>query len=313
MTLLRGKALLLSAGLILAGVFCNTQAHAYNRQTYDYDRRTFGNFNFYADYSYLSEEGAWGGGPGCPAPTAWYGSDAEQKLTARAQVFGNMQVPLDVHSLAGNSNGMQTNTYGKVAMMGNMLFENWGAMGCYGDAKTRCVAFEKSLSTTLFQAQYTFTLGPVPVTVKAKITGTLHAGVSALSHSNKYIGKLDSLYGKTAANMDAGGYVTTRMDAYAGIEDVLGVGVTLTFKLIDVGAASASGQTHVAPHLGSTARVIYTNRMPLHIGTMSGRAKVWADLIFASYSKELVSWSGYTREELLNDESGTIDVPICSQ
>jgi hypothetical protein len=165
---------------------------------------------------------------------------------------------------------------------------------------------EDDINQTLFRASYSTTVGPVPVTVRGDITGWARGGTgSEVSYFFVNGSAENFLIGNCG--------IRGRLTAFAGIEDVLAVGVTTSILLLETtirptGFANVGLQPSGA---GVIARYDIGHRAPLTFASLDGNVKVWADVTpFWSPSKTLISWKGIRwTQDLWNDtQSNSFDL-----
>ncbi len=268
----------------------------------------FGNYNFYGKYYYSSDQYN-------EQRTDYQGnvirrSQAIQSLWAVAQAFGTYVYPINVQSSGYGYHIRQATgdtyaryVYASAEFLGDELYREWGTKGsCTGNRA--CASFETSTTKTLFNAEGHFVVGFVPVTVKARVSGGLHAGLTAEAYSAAYLGTVGTTYTQGSATLNAGASATANLSAYAGIEDVLGVGVTVRFKILAVDVTPEASARMAGPMSNGSINAAWVNRAPLTISTLDGTAKVWAD-ITPLWSPEvtLISWDGYSWARTLYDSS----------
>ena len=292
-------AVALSAGSALA-------VADFRQETSQHVGDSFGNYNFYADYGYSTlhwneHHTAGNGGWSADGDSSF----ALATLGANAQVFGKCNQLLLAQAgahpfLAGPTFSEQI--LSTVNVMGNNLYyvSNNDNNACGGAS---CASWQTSISKTFFTAQATFTVGFVPVTVTASVSGTAYAGISASAYASRFLFIGGSFLGQATSSLSAGAYATAYMSAFAGIPDVLGVGVSSNFRLLGVDVTPTVSAAMIR---SSTANTQWSNRMPLTISTMNGSAKVWADISpWWSPSQQLISWSGYSWTKDLYNYSGS--------
>lgn len=162
-------------------------------------------------------------------------------------------------------------------------------------AVAACASYDRDWSKTFFHTEKTFMVTYVPVTVKATIKGGIRAHVStrALTMQGLPAAKRHHL-GIVNLSAGAGGYASATLTALAGIEDVLAVGVTANFKLIDLSAASTSSVLH---RNDNVTKLFSVNRkLGFNIKSMNGTVSVWAQISpWITPSKTLISVAGYSK------------------
>jgi hypothetical protein len=268
-----------------------------------------GNDNFWAGFSLFGSENI----TNSPGATTTRSLDSMQQVVASVQVLGSYQVPLVVNATAASdhvvpSAGAPTFTRsGRVVvkLMGNVVHDVTGTVNC-GTQWRGCDSYDTSWDKTFFQAQDEFAVGPIPVTVTAKVRGNAHAGASAYAVSAPYFGIVTSLTGQTQARLTSGAYVSASLDAFAGVPYVLGVGVDLTFKLIDV-QVTPSSSTNVALTQAGASTIIYKNQLPISLSTMSGSVTAYAQVSpFWKPTTTLISWKGFNKTYYAYDINETL-------
>jgi len=295
-------AALMGGATLLAGGNALAQDFEYSLGTYVPDGDEFGNSRFWAKYSYSASEESDGRRTGDITTRS---SLSLASFWVQTQLFNKLETPI-VYQAGGN--GLMTKSgsaeaqfvdqvYAQAEFDGDeQLYVGFDDTPCEGhDSTWSCIEFSKEVSKTLFSASATFMLSFVPVTVEGRATGALYGTLFGSARASKYLGKADSLRANSYASLGAGAYVKATLSAFAGVADVLAVGVTASIKLIDVSLTPTVSSIQNAPFNAVTnARVKHTNVMPLNLKTLSGKVKVWADISpFLSPSKTLIDWDGY--------------------
>ena len=307
------SSILLAGAIALVGRPA-TASTAYQHMTNINQGEQYGNSDIYASWGYMSYELArldLTEPPTVAENTVLRTSESGVGLWTTAGLFGLQKVPISASTWARatqNRVGSASSTYfagvaGNVAVMGSQWYYlPLSSPACpSGSGPGNCAGFDRSASTTLFSTSKTFTLGPIPVTVDGSVVATMHEGLSSKAYSARYVGSANTFYGSTSANLNASAYLSANFGAFAGIPDVVGVGVTASFRLLEIAVTPASSNTFVSSPTGLTQ---YSNSMPLTVRTMSGRVDVTATLGF-SYTKNIVSWSGYSNTWNLYNTSGS--------
>lgn len=221
-------------------------------------------------------------------------------LVATARGEAEQYVPND-GSAATSSRSAQV----VVNFLGNIVYDRTSTTACGSTSYSSCLHYGSSWEKNFFHTEATFTVGPVPVTVSADIKGNAYASVDASGSATNYLGIKNTLYGSSAASFQAGAYVTTQLGAFAGISGVLGVGVTASFKLIDVEAKPVTSNKAALASAG-TSPIQWKNQIPVTLSTMGGNVTAYALITpLVRPTKTLVSWSGFTKTFYLLDETGS--------
>jgi hypothetical protein len=176
-------------------------------------------------------------------------------------------------------------------------------------ADTACDGWDKDVLKTFFSAQQTFMVSFVPVTVKASVGGGVYAHLSAntiamqgLPANKKHHLALITL------GSGAGAFVSASLTALAGIEDVLAVGVTAKFRLIDAAAVSTSRAIHRNDDVLRSFNTKFD--FGFNITSMSGTVDVWAQITpWIKPSTTLISVAGFSKFIPLEESSQSFSVP----
>jgi len=300
---------LVGASLLLLG--SNAHAQYYldqHREYHDGDSSGNGNFSAYYIWDGDTRNTASSNTSNKRESAAW------QQFGAGATVLGAsleaVYAEAGAESFLSSNGSYQKVQWGTVRFAGQDIFNQtvWNTT-CPGQgASYGCTSYSNSLSKTLFSAgPIAFTIGPVPVFVSASVKGSISGGLSATTYSASYIGKSDSLYGRSTAGLTAGAYVSSDNYAEVGIPYVVSIGAGLHFKLIDVSISPTMYAKEAVYPSGGVVKGtrLYNNVEPVTINTMSGSVDVFAKLFGATIaSKTLISWSGYTYSDTwINDSA----------
>jgi hypothetical protein len=152
-------------------------------------------------------------------------------------------------------------------------------------------------SRTFFSASKTFMVGPVPITVKASISGGVKLTIS---------GQIGPTVAKLSA--DPGGWASVTASASVNII-VAKFGVEGYLTLINV----------TLPSYGElfwpVCSLDWTLRSVLNLNTISGNLKLFAQINFLFFKKKwdvtIATWSGITRNWTLLNINGTQELGIC--
>jgi hypothetical protein len=263
------------------------------------DSATWGNGDFKASYQYQSSE--WS--EGSVTSNVTRNSAASQIFQVTTKLFGKSSTP--VGWMAGatgsmNRSGTSAATYkdqtmGQAILFNDELFlQPVRDQPCPDHDETwSCTTYEKSLSKTFLSKSADFTLAFVPITVDGSLAGNVTASEGAWARAMPYLGGASSLRSTALAQMGVSAYVEGRLRAFAGIDDVLAVGVTTKIRFIDASLSSKSMSKQDA--LTTTATIFHTNQMPLTVKSMSGKVTLWADITpLWTEEKTLIDWPGKT-------------------
>jgi hypothetical protein len=133
------------------------------------------------------------------------------------------------------------------------------------------------------------------VTVKASVRGGVRGHLSAQTVAIQGLpaNKKHHL-GIITLGSGAGAFASASLSALAGVEDVLAVGVTATFKLIDATAVSSTRATH----RNDDVMRAYTSSFDLgfNITSMSGKVEVWAQITpWIKETSTLITIAGFSK------------------
>jgi hypothetical protein len=232
-----------------------------------------------------------------------------------ATVFGTEKnlISAMTSGLAESRSGKYASVGGHFKILGSSVWtaEPEGNADCPPSdiADTACDRWDKDVLKTFFSAQQTFMVSFVPVTVKASVGGGVRAHLSAntvamqgLPANKKHHLALINL------GSGAGAFVSASLTALAGIEDVLAVGVTAKFKLIDAAAVS----TTRAIHRNDDVLRSFNTKFDLgfNITSMSGTVDVWAQITpWIKPSTNLISVAGFSKFIPLEESSQAFSLP----
>lgn len=153
-------------------------------------------------------------------------------------------------------------------------------------------------SRTFFSVNKTFMVGPVPITVKASLSGGVKMTVS---------GEVGPTVAKLSAS--AGGWSNVTASASVNII-IASFGVEGSLTLINV-TMPAYGEL-----FWPYCSINWTLKSTLSLNTLSGELKLFAKIKFLFFSKTwrvtIASWSGLTYNWTLVDLTGTKDLGICT-
>lgn len=273
--------------------------------------QSFGNSNFGARYDWVGAQGVSSVNDSSGSEREYYSSEFFQ---VSATLFGQTAYPIEVvpgSQVWGTTNdsswGLQAGAYSGAWVMGTNIYLS-GASTCTPASNhvRYCSTFDRSISRTLFSTSASFTVGFVPVTVSASVVGNLHAGLSTSADATRFFGLNDTAFETLNSAMNASAYVQANLSAFAGISGVLAVGVSGSFKLIDIAVSPNSFQRTDADS-GGYAGTWY-NKLPLALSSMSGSVDVWAEITpFWKPSVNLISWPGLVWNFLAVDDTANFD------
>jgi hypothetical protein len=153
-----------------------------------------------------------------------------------------------------------------------------------------CKAVESDISRTLFEGEYPFTVGFVPVTIFASVAGRVYARADGMGWSAAFLGRQGQFIGKSTGSLTAGAAVSAHLGMEAGISGVLALGITSDFDIVDVS---------ITPHANDMliTKPKYANLQwdvgtPVNIRTMNGRVDAYVDTFVGSESVNIVNWGG---------------------
>jgi hypothetical protein len=297
-------ALTLTAGSALA-------AANFRQSTSTTSTDDFGNSNFWAKYYFSTSQ--WNKQYSYSSDRTVQQSYALATLWGKAEVFGNLQTILSaqgggygfrIRTASTGANSYTDIAYGTVSVLGNRLYYVSGNNNC--GSNRSCSSYNTSRSMTFFHADDTFVVVYVPVNVEATVRGRAYAGVAGEGYAAKYLGRNDSFYGAATGTLDAGVNVTAELDAFAGIEGVLGAGVTAEVKLVEASVTPTVRSKLVQSATSSRVTTVWENRMPLTISTLDGVVRVHADISpWWSPSTKILDWDGYAWTRNIVNNSGS--------
>jgi len=153
-------------------------------------------------------------------------------------------------------------------------------------------------SRTFFSASKTFMVGPVPITVRASVAGGVKLTVS---------GEISPTVARLSATPGGWGNVT----ASAAVNIIVArFGVEGSLTLINV-SLPARGEL-----FWPVCTLDWVIRTDLSLNTLSGNLKLFAEIRFLFFKKKwtatIASWTGYTRNWVLVNLSGSQQLGICS-
>jgi hypothetical protein len=205
----------------------------------------------------------------------------------------------------GQMSGSGPFTYSQSASASFYILQDQIASPVVGpcDGKGTCASVSSHISKTLFSTSYPFSVGPVPVTVSADINADLFANASAEGYGVPFINRQGNFMGNPRSSLGAGASVSATLRAFAGIEDVLAVGVTGNFGIISVSVTPQANELVIAyPGHGA---LNWTNSVPVNVTTMNGSVDVWAEITpLWTPSTNVVSWGGYSLNQNLYSDTG---------
>ena len=182
-----------------------------------------------------------------------------------ATVFGDDQSLLDIGGYVLLNEGSLSMGLSAKVLGGSIALPSFDSEGM--------TLFEQSL--TFFQAQATYMAGPVPLTVKGSVSGTLGLDASVAASGGIHLGLTPNAALTAEASVGVG--VACASAGVRGSIDLLAVRVPSDLKLI----SQACGMT-----------ADLTSK--LHLSSMNGSIEVYAEACGLEWSEEIVSWTGKT-------------------
>ena len=182
-----------------------------------------------------------------------------------ATVFGSDQSLLDIGGYVLVNDGSLSMGLSASVLGGSIALPSFDSDGM--------TLFEQSL--TFFKAQATYMAGPVPLTVKGSVSGTLGLDASVNASGGLHLGLTP--YAALTAEASVGVGVACASAGVRGSVDLLAVRVPSDLKLISQAC-------------GMTADL----KSKLELSSMNGSIEVYAEACGLNWSEEIVSWTGKT-------------------
>lgn len=244
-----------------------------------------------------------------------YETTSQDMHAVFGKVFGKQKQLISTVA-SGNAttrSGKYASIQGQVNVLGERIWtaepEDDSACPSSALADMACGRYDKDWSTPFFQAQHTLMVSFVPVTVKASIKGGVraHVGARTIAMHGAPANKKHHL-GMVTLDAGTGAYAAASMTALAGIEEVLAVGVTATFKLIDIGATSTSSVIHRNDTIVKAFST--SHNLGFDITSMNGKVEVWAHISpFVKPTETLINIAGWTKHVPIAESSSSTVLP----
>lgn len=113
-----------------------------------------------------------------------------------------------------------------------------------------------------------------------------------------------SLSGVSNATWGANAGLTASFDTCVGLCGTLAIGVTGTFRVLDI-SFTPTIQSKQTTIVNGDATYSWSNRASIDLTTMDGKASVWADLLGVREEHVFVDWDGYSDSWSLWGHSGS--------
>lgn len=275
---------LCAVGTLLAGASLTASASAAYTWNSPYSYQdTFGNTGlFYSKYRWegrtLTQEESDGEAR----------ARAQERFYVKVGLFGTSKMAVDVEAY---SEGFRNKSggYAKTGFVSVEVLDQ----DVYQKSADDSQEWSKDISKTLFKKKGTFELaGFIPITVEGEVKMGMHAGLSTGAYSAAYLGRSNSHYGTAGVSFDNGGDLDAILDAEAGWSGVAAVGVTSTFRLLDVDVTPSSYARHVFPF--NADKYVYIqqkNKLPIHVRSMSGKVEIRGEYVGQTYKDEIFRWN----------------------
>jgi hypothetical protein len=155
-----------------------------------------------------------------------------------------------------------------------------------------CKAVESSISQTLFDQDYPFTIGFIPVTISVAVNANIYARADGMGWAAAFLGRQGEFLGKSSGSLTAGAAVSAHLGMAAGIGGVVDLGITTDFDLIDISVTPHANDYLVKrPHYANLQWNVGT---PVNIRSMNGNLHAFVDAGFLGRSDiDIVDWSGF--------------------
>jgi hypothetical protein len=237
----------------------------------------------------------WGGGyrlySNVRAPSSTYQS-INHETNIWGKLFGKRIEAFKLTAATWNPRDDYRSSRLQVYIVGAQIFdgfqENPALLG------TSTAAFNLApVSKTLLSAEKTFTVGPVPITVKGSIGARYGANEAARAYRNSATTSGVSLNGDALAEAYA------RLSAAVGVSG-FSAGVRGTVDLVNIKPVINIR----VDRNGNTAT--YNNDFNVHVGTLNGYVEVFAELLWKEWSKVILDWDGYQFDYVMSHESGSV-------
>jgi hypothetical protein len=135
---------------------------------------------------------------------------------------------------------------------------------------------------TFFRRSETFMVGPVPLTVEGSIDGTVGLEHIAAAPAGDFSVDLQLT---PFAGLDAD------VALGVGIRGVLAAGVSGHLNLIDV-EVPTSASIDQAIHIPTGRTLDWALESDVEVTTLSGSISLWAEVLWARYSRRIANWTG---------------------
>ncbi len=299
---------LMGLAVALAGVTITQVGHAttFSHLTQEGFSDSFGNSSVNGSFDMKAQESAsevsWNGGANRDRDASsivWLHTSAKLFKQSVTPFSATVQAYSSVHRVSG------VDTYSKYAtgnvFAGNSVIYSDGNTPC---GTSVCASYSgPSLSRTFASSGDTFYLGPVPITVSGSLVGSAHAGLSAGSNSNRYLGIAGSIFAGTSAQLDAGAALGVRISASASYL-VVGFGFDAYVDLLATDFSPTTSNKFAITDTNPAGK--WTNLAQLGASTMNGHLDLWGSVFGIRYTRTITSWSGYSfAKQPFWDDSGT--------
>jgi hypothetical protein len=194
------------------------------------------------------------------------------------------------------------NQFGTLQLAGQTVFVSGPSHSpCSSSSTTGCLRYSKSINVTLLSgAKISFTVGPVPVTLKSSVVAGLNGDLRATTASYESSGAFS---GQASTRLAAGGRITSKNSLDVGVEYIAQFGAGVNIDLINLQLSSDIKAWQLTRRAsdswrGAVAGERYGQAKETPVlstlnGSVSVNAKLLGGLVW-SWSKEVYSWTGYT-------------------
>lgn len=277
----RWGAALAGATALAATLGTANEAHAYVKSQNGGESWFYGNDHFMSGVSPLGASTASGYiSDGLP----YHLTREFTTFAVYAKVLGVEGWPIWTEAVgqAETRAGKYATVGGRVKMMGKTLWtpDPEGQVGCEPspDVDTACASYDKDLSATFFRVPIAkFMISFVPVNVYGSVGGGIYGHLGVRTTAMQGLpAKRGHHLGIVSVTGSSGAYASASLDAFAGIEGVLAVGVTTSFRVIDVSGVLSNRVTHRNDDVVKTFISKYD--LGFNIKSMSGKVDVWAQI-----------------------------------
>jgi hypothetical protein len=291
-----GTSISLGLAVLTAGAHAEARIGDYSHGSTFIVGDTSGNSNYRASYSLTSQQSSIQHS-GVELVRA---SAAKEYLRTDVTLFGTQRNLL--YALADSVSQQRTlsvdpqylkSGYVELRVAGNVVIQE-GAVSCNVPPYTICNDHSWSQSIPIWKDERTFTIGPVPVTITSKISGTLSAAINARAGSRRLNTSADTpqtFRGDALAKLVVGAALKSTNTAGVGVPGYQ-TGVGGTFDLLSLTISPTAIGSQSADVTRTTLR--FENTIPTTLQTMDGRLFAYVQLWPGYWERTLVQWDGFT-------------------